>query len=291
MKIYRLAGCLLVVVLAACTTWRWSWQPVEPTRPSTEVEDLLLKAESAVDRADTKDDLLEAIEVYETVLEADPENYKALTLAGNLYLLLGDAYTRSKSDKRRYFRRAIALNEEAMRTNAEFRRLMEGGEEVWEACRVLTDRELDAMGFWTTGIFYLFKEGQGPLGQLFNFKWMGRALRMLERMDELDPEWGGGGVSFSLGLYYLGLPERVGGDREKSARYFAKAIETAPDWIINRWGRARYFHIKMGNREAFEEDMRWVLEQDPRTGGSIYPWNVYFQNDAREKLARVEDFF
>jgi hypothetical protein len=68
-------------------------------------------------------------------------------------------------------------------------------------------------------------------------------------------------------------------------------MEIAPDWIINRWGRARYYHIKTGNREAFEEDMRWVLEQDPHTGGSIYPWNVYFQNDAREKLDNIDHYF
>jgi tetratricopeptide (TPR) repeat protein len=291
MCIRRLAGCLLVVLLACGCVWRWSWLPTEPTRPSADVAELLLRADKALDRADTREGVVAAIEAYEEVLTADPENFKALTLAGNLYLLLGDAYTSSRRDKRHSFRRAIALNEGAMRTNSEFRRLVDGGEEVWEACRVLTDQELDAMGFWATGVFYLFKEGQGPAGQILNFRWMGRALGVLERMQEIDPEWGGGGVAFSLGIYYLGVPESVGGDRERSAQYFAQAIETAPSWIVNRWGRARYYHIKMENRAAFEDDMRWVLEQDPRTGGSLYPWNTYFQNDAREKLANLEDYF
>jgi tetratricopeptide (TPR) repeat protein len=281
----------LLVILASGCAWKWSLEPVEATRPAAELDALLKEADDAVEWADDRDGVLQAIEAYERVLQADPENYKALSLAGNLYLLLGDAYTESKRGKREYFHRALALSEAAMRINPEFRKLLDDGEDVWEACRVLSERELDAMGFWATGIFYLYKEGQSPLGQLFNFKWMGRALSILDRMVELDPEWGGGGVSFSLGIYYLGLPESVGGDREKSAEYFAEAMEIAPDWIINRWGRARYYHIKMGNREAFEEDMRWVLEQDPRAGGSIYPWNVYFQNDAREKLENIDDYF
>jgi tetratricopeptide (TPR) repeat protein len=291
MKIHRLAGLVFLAALGAGCAWKWSLEPLEATRPITELDALMKAADSAVERADDRSGVIEAINAYEKVLQADPENYKALTLAGNLHLLLGDAYTDSKRSKREYFQRAIALNEEAMRINAEFRRLQDGGEQVWEACRVLSERELDAMGFWATGIFYLYKEGQGPIGQMLNFKWMGRALSVLDRMVELDPEWGGGGVSFSLGIYYLGIPESVGGNKKKSAEYFEQAIEIAPDWIINRWGRARYYHIKMGNREAFEHDMRWVLEQDPRNGGSLYPWNVYFQNDAREKLDNIEEYF
>lgn len=293
MRWSRQIGILVFAIVAVGCVWHWNWNPEEPSRLATsaEIEELLRVATNAVVQADNAAGLQTAISAYENVLTADPENYQALTLAGNLHILMGDAYSSSKRDKRLHFRRAIALNEEAMRTNREFRLLVEGGEDVWEACRVLTARELDAMGFWTTGVFYLFKEGQNPIEQILNFRWMERALLVLERMQEIDPRWGEGAISFSLGIYYLGLPESVGGDREKSAQYFAEAIAMAPNRIVNRWGRARYFHIKMGNREAFIEDMHWVLEQDPRTGGSLYPWNVYFKNDARTKLAQVDELF
>ena len=33
--------------------------------------------------------------------------------------------------------------------------------------------------------------------------------------------------------------------------------------------------------------MRWVIEQDPNREGNPYPWNIYFQNDAKNELRKV----
>ena len=41
----------------------------------------------------------------------------------------------------------------------------------------------------------------------------------------------------------------------------------------------------------FEEDLEWVLSQDPRSASSPFAWNVYMQRDAEEMLARVDSIF
>ena len=63
------------------------------------------------------------------------------------------------------------------------------------------------------------------------------------------------------------------------------------DHPLGRWGRAKYFHVKVGNRDGFVEDLEWVVAQDPRQATSPYRWNVYFQSDARLMLERVDRIF
>ena len=38
-----------------------------------------------------------------------------------------------------------------------------------------------------------------------------------------------------------------------------------------------------------KEDLEWVVAQDPHMAGNTYPWNVYFQSDARKMLAKIEN--
>lgn len=79
-----------------------------------------------------------------------------------------------------------------------------------------------------------------------------------------------------------------GGDMTKSAAAFERAIAIAPTSLLNRWGRARYFHAKTGDRAGLDADMRWVLAQDPRAASSAYRRNVNFQRDARRALGLAD---
>jgi hypothetical protein len=38
-------------------------------------------------------------------------------------------------------------------------------------------------------------------------------------------------------------------------------------------------------------DLQWVLGQDPHASGNTYPWNVYFQRQAKEMLNRTDEVF
>jgi hypothetical protein len=124
-----------------------------------------------------------------------------------------------------------------------------------------------------------------------NKDWIEWCGIFLHRIEAIDPDWGGGGVQFSLALYYGILPKSLGGDRQRSDDYLARSLEVGPEWLLNRWGRAKYFHTRDGNRLEFEEDMQWVIAQDLRYAGGLYPWKVYFQRDAQEMLADVEKYF
>jgi len=49
--------------------------------------------------------------------------------------------------------------------------------------------------------------------------------------------------------------------------------------------------VRTGDRAGFRRDLEWVLAQDPQRAESPFRWNVYFQRDAREMLARIDRWF
>ena len=65
----------------------------------------------------------------------------------------------------------------------------------------------------------------------------------------------------------------------------------SPTSLLTRWGRAKYFYVMTGDREAFRRDLEWVIAQPAETQDNTLAWNLYFQRDARETLARIDRLF
>jgi tetratricopeptide (TPR) repeat protein len=293
----KLRRIFLTVVIApflfllGCMTYRSDWEAVRAEYTRRDVSRLLELANSKANSADSKVAVKESIQAYEEVLQDDPLNYQALSTLAHLYLLLGDEQGNGIPQKKDFYLKAIKFAEHAMYINQDFRHLIDKGEPVWEAVRVLTERELEPMLFWTTGIFYYYKDCLGAVGQVINFHWIKRAQRVIQRMSAIDPDYAGGAIHFTWALYYLAIPESVGGDAEKSKELFVRAIETGPNWLLNRWGRAKYFHVKMKNREEFIEDLQWVTSQDIRKVEGNYAWKSFYKRDAERMLENIDKLF
>ncbi len=283
----RLFGLLLVVAAAGgCMTWQPYWPEAGAGTKADAGEVARLTAEAGRLRAaaDTREGIEAAAEACRRVLAVDPgHNNSHLTLS-HLHLLLGDAYSIRVADKRTHFRQAMVHAECAMFVHAGFRERVQRGEPTWEAVQALSGNEMEAMLHWVDAVFYLFKDGQSHAAQVFNLRWIGRARVVMDRMSTVAPDWHGGAVHFVWGLYYLSLPERAGGDRARSAACFEKAIELGPDQLMHRWGRGKYYQVKMRNARGFEEDLRWVISRDPRSSPGEYAWNAFFVQDARRLL-------
>lgn len=218
-------------------------------------------------------------------LRSDPGNFESLSRLARIYMLFGDAFAARTKDKKQSFLKAIEFSERAMLTNSEFRQLVENGEPIWEASRVLGLREIDAMMAWTNSVFYYFKDVLGTPGKILNAKWLNRATNMLDRMSEIDPQYLGGSIDSTWAIFYLALPEVAGGDLEKSRRLFDQAVENSGEtYLFARWARAKYFHVRMRNPEGFKEDLQWVSERNLEQCLSDPLWNQFFQINARELL-------
>ena len=281
-----ITGIVVLMMLVSCTTFKPGYKALLMDEAGDkDVSMLIEKAREIEARAGTRSDVVDLIEAYRKVEKADPVNYFALWKIGNYHMLLGAAYAEKRKEKKYHYKMAVLYCEKAMCTNPAFREATRKGDKVTEALTLLTENEIDAMGYWYTARFYYFSEVLGGLGRLMNTRIVIQNNKMIERIDELDSTWAGGGNYFARGLYYIAIPERFGGSKERSANEFATAIEIGPAYLVNRWGRAKYLYKLIGDDEKFKADLEWVLAQDPHEAGNPYPWNVYFLEDARRMLA------
>jgi len=282
---------LTTVLLSGCFSWQPDWKLPAVKSPGKDISILSEHARDLFAHADNRQMLLLAMQVQREAIMAEPENKEALALLANQNILFGAAYAKNANEREEAYLEAMQIAAQALYANPVFRKRVDRGESLWEAVDTLKKDDLDAMGFWVTALFYWYKDCQGAIAQALNFRWIGRARQVMERMTQLDPDWGHGMLHFTWGIYFLAIPEAVGGDRELSATYFEKAIATGPNWLQHRWGRGRYYHIKMGNKEECRKDLEWVLAQDISQAGGPYAWRYYIQEDARKILDNLENYF
>lgn len=281
----RLLLGTLVTISAGCMSWTPGWE-LRPTRSSqTDAAMLLLRARATFDGADTAAKVKLAIESFEAASMADPANVDAATGACEAWCLLGAGYETRRSAKRHAYTAAVQHCERAMAINPEFARRIGAGESIDTAVTALGPAEMGAMHFWVTAVSYRFKETLPPLLYPFNLRWIERERVLLEQMTGVDPSWGDGAVAFAQAIFLLALPERFGGDMTRSRELLDTLVEAYPASLLPRWGRAKYYFDKTGDREAQGRDLRWVVARDPATANGQYPWNVYFHADAVRMLA------
>jgi len=270
-------------------SWTPGWE-IETT-PSGEPAPAPAEAQRLLDSAANASDLRDAIDALQAIVDADPDDVSALERLSEAMILYGAAYASDRKEKASWYESGIQTAERAMATNEEFRVRVEAGEPIGAASDSLGQAEMRPMLFWVTGVSYYFKECLTSPGRAVSFRWMMHTKRVMDRMLALDPEFERGAVLFSLAIYHIAAPPGAGRDLDLSADYFDRAIEAGPSSLLVRWGRAKYFHVKTGDRDAFRQDLEWVLAQDPHAASSTYAWNVYFQSDARTMLGAIDETF
>lgn len=279
---------VLLFILASCTTFKHGWDYPESQMIGIDPGRAMAEAHRLEHLAASAEEVQSLIAAFQKIEKVDPANYYALWKIGNYHILMGAAHSEKVKDKKFHYREAVKYCEKAMYTNEAFREAIKDGASITEASEILTLAEIDAMGYWYTARFYYFSECLHPLGRLFNTRIVIENNQMIEHIDRLDPSWAGGGNYFSRGLYYISVPERFGGSKQKAGEEFSMAIEAGPDYLVNRWGRAKYLYDLIGDTEGFYSDLKWVISQDPQQAGNPYPWNVYFQEDAKKLLAESQ---
>ena len=289
--LWKIIALLTFVFIFGCTTSQGEGKIVEGPTEKGNTFALTAKANKLIGQADSREKVLELIHTYESVLKIDPAHYEALWSLGSYYLLVGTAYPDSMYEKELYYKKAMKFCERAMYSNPYFRGRAGQGEEPWEACGALSKEEIEAMYYWYKASIAYWSECLGRTGKLFNRSIPSRFKKMMKRMGDVDPSWEEGRVYYAKALYYSMLSDFYGGDVLRASYYFKKCIKEGPDWLSRRWGRAKYLYIRNDNRKGFREDLEWVIARDPKSAKGPYPWNVYFQRDARKMLGKIDDYF
>lgn len=249
------------------------------------------KAVAMEDTVATKSEILEMIDTFKKGIEENKQDLLATWKVGQYSILIGAAHCESKPEKEKYYNQSMDYCERAMRLDEKFNSTLNNGNKIWDSVHLLGEEYVNAMGFWYTARVYHFKECLSIMGRIFNGKSMSSNKPIMDRIDELNPTWEGGGNNLSKAIFFIATPEKFGGSKEKAAIEFEKAIELGPNYLTHKWGRAKYLSVITGDKDLYIEDLEWIIAQDPKTCGNPYPWNLYFQKTAREMLNETDKIF
>lgn len=280
-------SCLLILFLTGCALkWEPVTEAVQTSSPSPSISAMKENADSCFESSSSETEVENCLALYKDILQKNPGDYHSLVRASTLHILLGTAFTDNGFRKTDHFMLAMKYAELAMYTNHDFYQRILAGDTPWEATDALTRNEIEAMFFWVTALQYEFKEGMSLPSKIVNLGWLKRALVMLERIETLDPEFGGGGVEFAKVICYYALPKSQGGSKKTGDQLMQAAVKKGENWLLPRWARGKYYYEIKGNEQAQREDLEWVASSPIDSFADPYPWRIHFQQDARELLNR-----
>ena len=296
MKVFKFSAAILSGILLSftlgCLAWDPGWKLAQEPAVKGDVKALLEKAKKIENEADTKEKVRQLITTYEDAYRADPQNLDAAVGAGRYYFFMAYAYSDGKEEKKTNYVKALQFLERAMYLNPEFKVLADKGENVWEACHALKNTDMRAMYTWYLSVGNCWNDCYCLAGRLLNMYWPGRTKKVLDRMTEIDPDWGSGSIYFSWASYYCLLPGILGGDMKKSEENWDKALELGPHMINFYMARATYYHVKRKDRKGFVDDLHMAIAIDPRkTEFLTYPWGIWYQGKAKQMLADTDNYF
>lgn len=267
-------------------TWVPGWDVVPAARALPDRAADRTEARRLGEAIDSPESARAAIAAWEAIAAGQPDQPEAWIELATLRLLEGAAYRQRAKDRLTCYVAALQDCERAMATNPEFLRRIRQGEKPWEAVGALGPREMGAMNFWSTGVFYIFRDCLGLLGRIRHVRLMDGAKAMLVRMDAIDPSWEDYVSTFSWGIYYLAMPPSRGGDRVRARECFAAAVAHGTHRTLPLWGRAKYFSLARGETAAARADLALVVARDLDGLGGNRSWNRYFKNEAVALLER-----
>ncbi len=261
----------------------WAWPSAGESRRVLAAE--RAEARRLGDSIDSAESAAKAIRAWEVIAAAQPDEPEAWIELACLRLLEGAAYRQRAQDRLGCYAAGLQACERAMATNPEFLRRVRAGESAWQAAAALGPREMGAMHFWSTGVFYIFRDCLGLFGRIVNVGKMEAARTMLHHMDAIDPAWEEHTTTFSWGIYYLAMPAARGGDKARARECFDRAVALGAHRTLPRWGRGKYFYSAVGEAASARADLLAVAERDLEGLGGNKSWNRYFKAEAARLLA------
>ena len=119
-----------------------------------------------------------------------------------------------------------------------------------------------------------------------------RAKAIMDRVLEMDENFGDGAIHDFYILYYGSLPEYMGGDLKKARYHFEKAVKLSKGKKISPYmSLATTVLVKEQNAREFSKLLNEVLKFDPDSCPENRLENILNLRKAHWLLEHIEDFF
>lgn len=196
------------------------------------------------------------------LLELDPENVEVLTIAaqGFCSYALGFVEDEDRERAKMLYKKGIEYGIKALRySDSKFDRALKEGTPLWDAVKVLDDKDLVPAILWT---------GQ-CIGNMVNLDMsdpenlieLPKARALMEKVIELDDTYFYGAAHLFMAAYYAGLPATFGGGLEKSQKEFDRVFEiTGRKFLLAQYFYAKLYATTAKDEKLFDDTIKEILE-------------------------------
>ncbi len=229
--------------------------------------------------------------LLDALVESNPDNPDLLLAAAEARLAYASGFVRDNQPERARAMYGIARDHglRALSRNRLFADALDGSLDDFQAS-LQHFRKRDASALITTGMawtLWIISSADSPaaIGE------MPRALAIMERVQELDPEIRQGSVDVFFGIYYTVLPLGGGRDLNRARHHFERSMEIAGfEYLFPRVMFAEYYARYAFDRDLFETTLTEVLTAEPSRREHTL-MNTMAQVRARELLDEIDEFF
>ena len=246
-----------------------------------------------------------ALKIYEILLEQDPENTELLLTTGQAFILYAYAYVltpaemlpdeafeealRMKARAKKLFFRSRGYILKALNIrHPGFIETMES--ENWEEAVAQTGGEDFPYLYWVgTAWLGAFSADSFDMELLVTLP---RAVALLDRVYEANPDYDNGGLHEIYISYYGALPEEMGGGREKARFHFQRAVELSGGAKAGPYvALATAAAVPEQDYAEFKDLLNKALEIDVDAEPQFRLQNILSQRKASWLLEHADDFF
>lgn len=238
----------------------------------------------------TETQLRKALNVYQKILEIDPDNTHSLNRLSSGFYMLAEAYL-DHDEKEKAYQKGFDYGVKSLRTNPDFRQLHD--EKGFSALKNIPKSVDNVEGLlWTAGNLGMLAETKGILDSLGSLPAL---VEMNERVIELDKDYLGAAAHSALGCISAVVLENKpftfwqvfnhGFSWEGSRKHFERSIEQAPEYLGHYFSYAYYYALNR-DKEDLAKSMLEKVIQEPI--GDTYPlMNIVAKEKAEILLKRL----
>ncbi len=251
----------------------------------TEAQILKEEAQRLWEKRDNQDSLEEMLSKLEAAYEANKEDRDVLERLSRGYYLLADYHLTSKDLMLRAYEKGREWGLKGMNLNSDFKERTKS-KSIKKSVDKLTDADVPSM-FWMLANTGKWSKLNGILSSL---KYKDEILAVLERVEELRPNFFHSAVPRYWGGFYTLAPGIAGGDMGKAKKKFQEAMEKSPEYLGTKVLYAETYLVKKDDEKEFEKVLKEVLAAELGPV-DLHPENKLEKRKAQKLLDKKDEIF
>jgi hypothetical protein len=230
-------------------------------------------------RRDKLESLKAFIDSQKVILKSPARRDKDFVLMARAYFLLGEYFSESTSRKIESFAEAANWSEMALLQNAEYSRA-QNGVHPEKALSLLRKKNMESL-YWHAAALSKWADLKGVGTAL---KYRNRIQSMMERVNQLRPDYFFGGAHRFFGSYFGHLPGINEEDLTLSRKHFELALRAGPEFFGNHVSFAEIYGKKVDNTALVKKHLEVAARGDAGKLPDFGPEQMLEQSRAKKLL-------